>query len=102
MELSQWAVSARQGRHAVAVGALCTALAPEDTVPVLVWTGCGAWPTAASQQTRGLLLRPCRSTPTRAGADVLARVARGLHPKAGMQPPLLALWRPPDAVAVAA
>ena len=92
--LAQWAEEARAHRHALATGALSNRNAPEDTVPVLVCTSCGAWATAASQTTRSLLLRPCHKEPSRAGEDVLSRVRRGLHPKAGHQPPLLTLWRP--------
>ena len=76
--------------HRLGTAALYDHQAHEEAVALLVCTVCGAWATAASQETRSLLLRPCRR-PTRAGKDVLSRVLRGLHPKAGHGPPLLAM-----------
>ena len=91
LELAQWAAQAKGHRHVLAHAALWNRQAPERTVAVVLCVACGAWTTAAAQAAQSLLLRPCRGTPTKAGADALSRVARGLHPKAGCQPPLLAL-----------
>ena len=96
--LSLWAAQARDCDHSLAVAALCQRGTPGDTVALIVCIRCGAWSTAASQRKKSLLLRPCRRAPSRAGAEVLARVRRGLHPKPGYEPPLITLWRPAEAV----
>ena len=61
----------------------------QEVLSAIVCMSCGAWSTAAVQRRHSLLLKPCRRVPSRAGQDVLSRVRRGLHPKAGGTPPCL-------------
>ena len=63
----------------------------QEVLPAIVCVCCGAWSTSATQSSRSLLLKPCRRAPSRAGQDVLSRVRRGMHPKAGGVPPALLL-----------
>ena len=52
-------------------------------------TSCGAYATArlGAKSSAKLLVAQCIRTPTRAGRDYLARLGRGLPPKAGMRWP---------------
>ena len=87
-------VAASQG-HALSQGVLHSGGGAQgDELSLLACTRCGAWTTAAAQRSKGLLLRPCMGVPSAAGRDVLSRLRRGLHPKSGLSPPLVGLWRP--------
>ena len=61
---------------------------PNEVLQVLFCSECGAWSSAAQQKHRCGLMSSCRGQPTRAGQGVLRRLARGLHPKRGLEPPL--------------
>ena len=75
----------------------------QERLPFVACRKCGAFASAGGQPKA--LLHSC-GTPTRAGKLALARMDKGLHPKAGRAPPLchLAAWRgaqQQDAVQVA-
>ena len=87
--MQEWAEVAHRQGHAlrVAIAHYSGREQPDEVLRILFCAKCGTWATAAQQQ-KCQLLGPCHNEPTRAGADVLSRLRRGLHPKAGLTPPL--------------
>lgn len=78
--LTKWAsLAAGGGGHVVLRGVLHDEATGIPPVPFLLCRVCGAWSSAAVQTQSGLL-GLCKKA-TRAGQEVLNRVARGLHPK---------------------
>ena len=92
--LADWQHSAQQLGQVLYQGELFSPSRPATTVRLLACKACGAWATAATQQARSLLLRPCSRRPTKQGLEARRRLARGLHPKRGLEPPLLRRWQP--------
>ena len=59
-----------------------------DVIPMVACSACGAWSSCSAVATKSLFRQPCKHRPSRAGDEVLKRLARGLHPKPGRDPPL--------------
>ena len=85
--LQAWTQLARGRGHRLLTGALHGDHALGD-LPIVSCTACGAWTTAMGAPRFSKLLAPCTRRPTAAGAQVLARLERGVHPKPGRSPPL--------------
>ena len=88
--LIELTAAARQHGHVLTLAVVhyCRDRATPDDLPCLYCRSCGAWSMAATTDRCGLASL-CRGKATRAGRQVLARVAKGLHPAPGRQPPFL-------------